>query len=269
MAKKRALDTKVRILSDSALDSAVSSRIPAVPKLIAVLALMVILLSGLGCSRKATPALALHQQSAIQVQVGEDGIRIQTPSAQFVLLPSGYLKAALLPEGKSLSLDDANVKPGQRVSVGGKEVLDLTFDLSQAKISAAGGKLGPMGTHIDVAGQSPSTGLTEKLTIEVYDDFPTVALISASFQNTGSHDLTIDAISIVAGLQSPWRMSSPDNPFPRWCVRSGEMCELAAVAAEALRFQWTKKTIRYKKKSSSFSDRAYWPTCIVPQETIC
>ncbi len=211
------MDWKIRILSDaSALDLAVSRRIPAAAKLIAVLALMMIMVQGLGCSRKATPALAVQQRSAIQVQVGADGIRIQTPSAQFVLLPSGYLKAALLREGKSLTLDDADVKPGQRVSVGGKEVLDLAFDLSQAKISAAGGKLGPSGKHIEVAGRSTSSGLVEKLAVEVYDDFPSVALASASFQNTGSHDLPIDAISIVARSLNATLSDSQAAPYQMW-----------------------------------------------------
>jgi len=211
------MDWKIRILSDaSALDLAVSRRIPAAAKLIAVLALMMIMVQGLGCSRKATPALAVQQRSAIQVQVGADGIRIQTPSAQFVLLPSGYFKAALLREGKSLTLDDADVKPGQRVSVGGKEVLDLAFDLSQAKISAAGGKLGPSGKHIEVAGRSTSSGLVEKLAVEVYDDFPTVALASASFQNTGSHDLPIDAISIVTRSLNATLSDSQAAPYQMW-----------------------------------------------------
>ena len=211
------MDWKIRILSDaSALDLAVSRRIPAAAKLIAVLALMMIMVQGLGCSRKATPALAVQQRSAIQVQVGADGIRIQTPSAQFVLLPSGYFKAALLREGKSLTLDDADVKPGQRVSVGGKEVLDLAFDLSQAKISAAGGKLGPSGKHIEVAGRSTSSGLVEKLAVEVYDDFPSVALASASFQNTGSHDLPIDAISIVARSLNATLSDSQAAPYQMW-----------------------------------------------------
>ena len=211
------MDRKIRILSDAcALDLAVSRRIPAAAKLIAVLALTMIMVQGLGCSRKATPALAVQQRSAIQVQVGADGIRIHTPSAQFVLLPSGYLKAALLREGKSLTLDDADLKPGQRVSVGGKEVLDLAFDLSEAKISAVGGKLGPSGKHIEVAGQSTSSGLVEKLAVEVYDDFPTVVLVSASFQNTGSHDLPIDAISIVARSLNATLSDSQAAPYQMW-----------------------------------------------------
>src|SRR2546426_201451 len=181
------MDRKIRILSDAcALDLAVSRRIPAAAKLIAVLALTMIMVQGLGCSRKATPALAVQQRSAIQVQVGADGIRIHTPSAQFALLPSGYLKATLLREGKSLTLDDAGVKPG------------------------------PSGKHIEVAGQSTSSGLVEKLAVEVYDDFPTVALVSASFQNTGSHDLPIDAISIVARSLNATLSDSQAAPYQMW-----------------------------------------------------
>src|SRR4029077_4590424 len=102
----------------------------------------------------------------------------QTPSAQFVLLHSGYLQSALLQESKSLTLDDAAPKAENVVSVNGHDITDIGFDLAHAQISAATGQIGALGKHIEASGQSPSTGLIEKLAIDVYDDFSTVVFVS-------------------------------------------------------------------------------------------
>ncbi|MGA8541618.1 MAG: hypothetical protein WB566_19100, partial [Terriglobales bacterium] len=93
------------------------------------------------CSRGTAPSrAAASKESRIQVQVGADSIRIQTPSAQFVLLPSGYLQSALLQEGKFLTLDDAAPKAEHAVSVNGHNITDIGFDLAHAQISAATGQ---------------------------------------------------------------------------------------------------------------------------------
>ena len=46
-----------------------------------------------------------------------------------------------------------------------------------------GGKLGATGKHVEVIGHSATAGLDELLTVEVYDDFPAMALLSASYRN--------------------------------------------------------------------------------------
>jgi len=169
------------------------------------------------CSRETAPRpAAAPKESAIRVQVGVDSLRIQTPSAQFVLLPSGYLQSALLQEGRSLTLDDADPKAQDHVTVNGQEVSDFGFDLAHAQISAATGQIGALGKHIQVSGQSSSTGLVEKLVLDVYDDFPAVAFVSASFTNSGSHDLELDSIALVGRSLNATLSDSQAAPYQMW-----------------------------------------------------
>jgi alpha-galactosidase len=151
-----------------------------------------------GCSKKVAPAVTtpVAESSAMRVSKEADGIHVATPAAEFVLSGTGYLKGSLRSGEKILSLDDAGSAAGQRVSVAHKDVNDFVFDLANAKIGEAQGKLGRLGKHIDVAGTSASTGLAETLTLEVYDDFPALALLSATFRNPGPKDVALGNVSL-------------------------------------------------------------------------
>jgi alpha-galactosidase len=151
-----------------------------------------------GCSKKEAPGVTAPaaQTSAIRVSKEADGIHVATPTVEFVLSRTGYLKGSLKSEGKILSLDDAGSTAGQRVSVAHKDVDDFAFNLGHAKITEAQGKLGRLGKQIDVAGASVSTGLAETLTLEAYDDFPALALLSASFRNAGQKDVALGDVSL-------------------------------------------------------------------------
>jgi alpha-galactosidase len=191
------------------------SRIPVSQALLGLTVLLVMQTSACSRGTAPTPAVAL-KQTAIEVQVAADSIRIQTPSALFVLLPSGDLTSSLLGDGKFVTLDDADSKAKPRVRVNGNDIADIGFDLVHAHISAAAGQLGALGKHIEVAGQSASTGLTEKLVIEVYDDFPTVAVVSASFHNSGSQDLRLDSISMAEQSLNAALSDAHATPYQMW-----------------------------------------------------
>ena len=171
----------------------------------------------IACRPGTTPATTAPQmESAVRLQVGKDNIRIQTPAAEFHLLPSGALQADLLEDGKLVTLDSDDPSTGPRVSVGGGEVSDFRFDLAGARVSAVSGKLGTAGKQLAVDGQSPSSGLAAKLKVEVYDEFPAVAVISASFQNSGNRDLAIDWISMADRRLNASRADSRAAPFQMW-----------------------------------------------------
>jgi alpha-galactosidase len=166
-------------------------------------ALALLLAAGLlqitGCRNKeaqpvTVPAEALT--SSIKVSTAGDGIHMDTSAAEFLLKPSGYLQASLKSEGKLLTLDDPGSKAGQQVIAGGAELRDFLFDLASAKVRDATGKLGRLGQHVDVPGTSASTGLEETLTLEVYDDFPALALLSATLRNGGQKDVPLDSVSL-------------------------------------------------------------------------
>jgi alpha-galactosidase len=151
-----------------------------------------------GCKEKEEQSAAAPapQASAIRVSTEADGIHVATPAAEFVLSASGYLKGSLSSGGKMLTLDEAGSEAGQQVSVAHKEASDFVFDLAHAQVADAQGKLGSLGKRVDVAGTSASAGLAETLTLEVYDDFPALALLSASFRNRGQKDVALENISL-------------------------------------------------------------------------
>ncbi len=176
--------------------SGISAR-PFAAGILLVLSAMTFLQIG-GCKKREEQSAAVPapQASAIRVSTEADGIHVATPAAEFVLSASAYLKGNMSSGGKMLTLDDAGNEAGQRVSVAHKEAGDFVFDLAHAQVADAQGKLGRMGKRVDVAGTSASTRLVETLTLEVYDDFPALALLSASFRNAGQKDVALENISL-------------------------------------------------------------------------
>ncbi len=164
-----------------------------------------------GCQKKEESRVApsaAPRESAIRVNQAGDGIHVQTPAAEFVLSSTGYLTAILAGNGKKLTLDDPANESGQVITVAHKEVTDIALDVAHAQIKEAQGKLGKLGKQIEVRGTSASTGLEETMQLEVYDDFPGLALLSAAFRNTGQKEVSLEEVTIQkhrlnASLQDP------------------------------------------------------------------
>ena len=151
-------------------------------KLTSFLTVTAMLVYTIGCKQEAQrPAKAPAPASGIQVKSASDGIRFQTSVAEFVLNASGYLSAGLRNANGNLTLDQPDAETGQDVRIAGRKAgaHDFKFDLEHASISETSGKLGSTGKRLEVPGTSSSTGLSETLTVEVYDSFPRMALLSA------------------------------------------------------------------------------------------
>ncbi|MGE5204200.1 MAG: glycoside hydrolase family 36 protein [Chlamydiota bacterium] len=129
--------------------------------------------------------------SPVSITVHPGGpVVIRTTTAEFDVLPSGYVQASLLHEGKKLTLDEPQGSGDFLVS-GGKEV-DFKLDFSQTKITGARGKLG-RGRRVEIpAGAISTPGLQGMFAIEVYDDFPNLALTTAQYKNAGSQAVALD-----------------------------------------------------------------------------
>jgi len=152
-----------------------------------------------GCQGRVPPASGQIQQapsSRVQVTAASDQLRIATPAAEFALLPNGYLTASLVAKNGPYTLDDPERMPGQAVVSRGRRFHDFSFDVRNARISDAQGKLGKTGKHIEVRANSPSVALEETLALDFYDDFPGLALLSGSFRNTGQKEVVLDAIEL-------------------------------------------------------------------------
>jgi len=152
----------------------------------------------LSCSKPAPqPKAPPSQPSFVKVNVHDGGPAVITTStAEFQILPSGFLQAILVKDGKRLTLDEPNVG-----STGGSDSIihdgqefDFVPDFSQAKVLEASGKLG-RGKRIVIPGRplAPAGVPIERmLTVEAYDDFPNIVLVSSTYKNTGNADFEID-----------------------------------------------------------------------------
>ena len=173
-----------------------------VPLFTAIVSLATVVGWSGGCSKKpaaesaAAPIAPALPPTEIRVSTDANSISIQTPTAEFSIAPDGYVAAKLLGNQQKLSLDDPGTDPRAMAVVAGKEVKDFVFDLANAKTVTPEGKLGGRGQRVVVQGKSPSTGLEADLSVEVHDDFPNVALVSASLLNGSPRDIPLDQVDI-------------------------------------------------------------------------
>jgi alpha-galactosidase len=156
------------------------------------------LLYSVGCQKKdeEKPAALAAPHSAIEVDSTATGITVRSPKAVFVLSPGGRLTAALRQDQSLSSLDAKETGTGQLLTIGKKEFTDAWFDTAHPQIRDVAGKLGSLGKHIEVPGKVPGTDLEEALTVEVYDDFPNLALLSAALRNGGKSVLQLDSVAL-------------------------------------------------------------------------
>ncbi|PYT62854.1 MAG: hypothetical protein DMG35_06290 [Acidobacteria bacterium] len=157
------------------------------------------LLAFSGCKQQQIPSASQAQPapaSTIRVIPNANELRIQTSAAEFVLSPNGYLKASLVGKNALSTLDDPGTEPGQLLTAAHRPVTDFSLDIAHAQVGDAQGKLGKTGKHIDVHACSRSLALDETLSLEFYDDFPGLALVSASFRNTGQKDVALDSVAL-------------------------------------------------------------------------
>jgi alpha-galactosidase len=159
----------------------------------------------------ATPPVA---KSRVEVKVSADAVVITTLEASFRLSPGGAMSASLA-NGKSLDFGGTG-EPSQNgvaVRLDGKDISGGDLDLAHAEVKDATGKLGATGKAIVAHGKSKVTDLDETMTVEVYDDFPTLALLSVQFRNGGAKEVALNQITLqkhsfdasVANAQAPPR----------------------------------------------------------------
>ncbi len=187
----------------------------------------VLLLQLVGCNQKAAQPVAgqIPQTSAIRVQTASDGIHVRTSSAEFVLTASGYLKASLQSGGQMKTLDEPGSEAGQGVSLAMSKKMaeDFALDLVHAVVAEASGKLGRLGKRIEVTGNSAATGLHEELTLEVYDDFPGLALLSAAFRNSTQKDVEIESVTLQRHRLNASLADAGALPYQMWSFHGSSL----------------------------------------------
>jgi alpha-galactosidase len=199
------------------------------------------------CSQKTEAPRTESAVSAVSVSVGPSGpATIKTQTSEFEVLPSGYIRAGLRDGGHTLTLDEpgaAPFVPGDFLAVRGKEVREPSLDLEHARISSAETIPGVRGKRIEITSQAGSAGaspIEKRLTIEVYDDFPNLALSTVTYKNTGASELEIDEVttqhhrlnaSLVDSRALPYNMWSFHGSSYEW--GTGDMAEVSKGFSQA------------------------------------
>jgi alpha-galactosidase len=155
---------------------------------------------GLSCTRGTVkPAGAPARPSDIKVEVRDGGpVVLTTSAAEFQIIASGFLQATLLKDGKRLTLDEPGVgsAAGSDYIVHDGEDLEFVPDFGSAKVLEAIGKLG-RGKRVEISAHplAPSGIAVERmLVMEVYDDFPNIALVGITYKNAGTTDFEIESV---------------------------------------------------------------------------
>lgn len=181
-------------------------------------------LAMMGCGEKTSPPPAQPAPiSSVAVTVNPGGpVVIKTSNAEFDVLPSGYIQAFLLKDGVRLTLDEpqAGSQSGSdSLLSAGKEIRGFTFDSEQVRVSEAHGDLSLRGKRVEIKAHSSTDGppLIEKiLVLEVYDDFPALALTTTSYKNLGSQTLRFDQVSTQRHRLNASLVDSKAPPYHLW-----------------------------------------------------
>ena len=176
--------------------------------------------SMLSCSKPVPrPKPAPSKPSDITVEVRDGGpVVLTSAAAEFQILPSGFLQATLLKNGKRLTLDEPPVGStgGSDSIIHERQELDFVPDFSQAKVVEATGKLG-RGKRVELPGKPLAAAgipVERNLVVEVYDDFPNLALVSANYKNVGTTDFQIDQVWMQQHRFNSYEVNG--HPYDMW-----------------------------------------------------
>jgi|KBSMisStandDraft_5_1062788.scaffolds.fasta_scaffold00079_13 alpha-galactosidase len=171
-----------------------------------------------GCQKTPQSPAPAKAPSSIEVTKVEDGsVKIKTSSAEFELSPRTYLRASLVRSGGNQTLDDpSSNQAGSTATVEGKPIDDFRIDPATVSITDAEGKLGPAGKQVTALAHSSLSPLEERISVEVYDDFPTLAIWSASFRNNGSAPIKLNNVSLQEHRINASLADSSAKPHELW-----------------------------------------------------
>lgn len=178
-----------------------------------------------GCSRhsdKGQSTAPPSRPSDIKVTVSDGGpVVIQTGTAEFHVLPSGYIQGFLVKDGKKLTLDEPRVgapAASDYVVTGGKKI-DFTLDFGNAKVLESQGKMG-RGKRVEIPARPLGPGadatIQRTMAVEVYDDFPNVVLTTLEYRNGGNSDLQLDEVVTQAHRLNASAAGSKAEPYDMW-----------------------------------------------------
>jgi alpha-galactosidase len=184
-----------------------------------ILGLVVVFLLNVSCSRpQPKTEVPAPEASEIKVEVKPGGpIVVTTSSAEFQILPSGYIQAALLKGDQRLTLDQPSAAGSDLLLQNGKPV-QFALDLGAAKVQDSSGKLG-RGKRVEIparASDPAASNIQRTVEVEVYDGYPKLLLSSAEYKNAGSQDVHVDRVVEQQHKFSASLAGKNTQPYDMW-----------------------------------------------------
>lgn len=203
------------------------SRARKAPALLQVaLALPVLLLWVAGCARKTGEAPKATPRSSVEIvppSGKESRWVVRTKTAEFQVLGGQPAKAFLLANGNKLTIQaDPGEDHSETAIVNGKPVDDFVAQ-SAPKITDSSGWLGAQGRRMEFVSTSASTKLERTDTIEVYDDFPNLAVLSTAYKNASGADVKLDKV-IAERLELDGSLADAKaRPYQMWSFQGASV----------------------------------------------
>lgn len=160
-----------------------------------------------GC-RKRKPAEE-QKVSAVTVLGNPEGQRAdpsapivaRVPGGEYDIWPSGYVQSYRMDPRtrRRSSIEDREIDTsawGDKLWVDGKEVTDFVYDFKSLRTTDTKSKIGVLGKHAEVKARSKSRQIEKTLSLEVYDDFPNMAVEQLTYFNLGTTGLQIDRVQM-------------------------------------------------------------------------
>ena len=193
----------------------------------ATVATLVVLLVAGGCEKKKASEQPQVKQSSVKVLPASGDAApwiIETSTAEFDITSNGSLKSFLLKDGKRLSIDSAEAKDNasDALEIHAKNVDDFKL-AGTPQVSDANGKLGAVGKRVEFTSKSESTGIEKAVAVEVYDDFPNMAIVSTAYKNAGSSDVILDKVRTQQHVLDASLTGDAVQPYQMWVFQGASI----------------------------------------------
>jgi alpha-galactosidase len=129
------------------------------------------------------------------------------------VLKSGQIRAWLVQDEHRMTLDSAIPTASA-----------YAYDTQAARQASPDGKLGKRGLRLELKGAAPGNPLEKILSLEAYEDFPTLLIVKETYRNTGTAPIRIDHIVVQPHLLDA-SLAGHQGAAPALCSFTGASLE--------------------------------------------
>jgi len=182
------------------------------------------------CSSHAPSPPASTPSSAITLRATPDGeIWFRHSRIQLRFDGEMYCRVFLYQDGKHYSINDippdpAKAKPTHFIAIGGEEVRDFQVDYKNIGASEIRTQFGA-GRRLHLAGYAKTSSgvvIEKKLAVELYDDLPDAAFLSATYRNTDQRASIVVTASSASFFRMDATRGSEGSPSYEFSIAWGD-----------------------------------------------